>query len=99
MVAPYEHMGAIQEIPAETTAEMMELAQAAIRRLEAVYAPHGYNVGFNQGRVAGAGVEHHIHMHVVPRWGGDTNFMPVLGDTRVLPQSLEDSYAALRGRL
>jgi ATP adenylyltransferase len=55
------------------------------------------NVGFNQGRVAGAGVEHHIHMHVVPRWGGDTNFMPVLGDTRVMNQTLEDSYKTLRG--
>ncbi len=64
--------------------------------LERTYAPHGYNVGFNQGRVAGAGVEHHIHLHVVPRWGGDTNFMPVLADTRVMPQSLEDSYGALR---
>ena len=98
MVAPYDHIGAIQEIPAETTAEMMVLAQSAIRRLEDVYAPHGFNVGFNQGRVAGAGVEHHIHMHVVPRWGGDTNFMPVLADTRVMPQSLEESYEALRGR-
>ena len=76
---------------------MMALAQRAIGALEETYAPHGYNVGFNQGRVAGAGVEHHIHMHVVPRWGGDTNFMPVLGDTRVMPQSLEDSYEALRG--
>ena len=76
---------------------MMALSQQAIRGLEDRYAPHGYNVGFNQGRVAGAGVEHHIHMHVVPRWGGDTNFMPVLGDTRVMPQSLEESYETLRG--
>ena len=74
---------------------MMALAQRAMVGLEEVYSPQGYNVGFNQGRVAGAGVEHHIHMHVVPRWGGDTNFMPVLGDTRVMPQSLEDSFAAL----
>jgi ATP adenylyltransferase len=66
--------------------------------LDDEYAPHGYNVGFNQGRVAGAGVEHHIHMHVVPRWGGDTNFMPVISDTRVMPQSLADSWKALRGR-
>ena len=75
---------------------MMALAQRAMRGLEQRYAPHGYNVGFNQGRVAGAGVEHHIHMHVVPRWGGDTNFMPVLADTRVMPQSLEQSYETLR---
>ena len=97
MVAPYEHVGRIQELPAETVAEMMALSQRAMTRLEDVYAPHGYNVGFNQGRVAGAGVEHHIHMHVVPRWGGDTNFMPVIADTKVMPQTLEQSYEALRG--
>ncbi len=98
MVAPFEHIGAIQEIPAETTAEIMTLSQRAITILEETYAPHGFNVGFNQGRVAGAGVEHHIHMHVVPRWGGDTNFMPVLADTRVMPQTLEQSYEALAGK-
>ena len=76
---------------------MMSLSKQAMRILEATYSPHGYNVGFNQGRVAGAGVEHHIHMHVVPRWGGDTNFMPVLADTRVMPQTLEQSYEALAG--
>ena len=65
---------------------MMALAQRAMGRLEEVYSPHGYNVGFNQGRVAGAGVEHHIHMHVVPRWAGDNNFMPVIADTKVMPQ-------------
>ena len=97
MIAPYEHLGRLQELDAETTAEMMSLAQQAIGRLEESYEPHGYNVGFNQGRVAGAGFEHHIHMHVVPRWGGDTNFMPVIADTRVMPQSLEESYEALRG--
>ena len=78
---------------------MMALAQQGMRILESQYAPHGYNVGFNQGKVAGAGVEHHIHMHVVPRWGGDTNFMPVLADTRVMPQSLEQSYEALARQL
>lgn len=98
MIAPFEHVSAIQDLPPETTAEMMALAQRAIQVLEAKYEPHGFNVGFNQGRVAGAGVEHHIHMHVVPRWGGDTNFMPVLADTRVMPQSLEESYAALANR-
>ena len=98
MVAPFKHVGRLQDIDPAITAEMMALAQTAIVALEDRYAPHGYNVGFNQGRVAGAGVEHHIHMHVVPRWGGDTNFMPVLGDTRVMPQSLEDSYAALLGK-
>jgi ATP adenylyltransferase len=97
MVAPYEHLGALPDLDPETVAEMMALAQRAMVRLEQAYSPHGYNVGFNQGRVAGAGVEHHIHMHVVPRWGGDTNFMPVLADTRVMPQTLEQTYDALRG--
>jgi ATP adenylyltransferase len=97
MVAPYEHVGRLQEIPAETTAEMMALAQRAMSRLEEAYEPHGYNVGFNQGRVAGAGVEHHIHLHVVPRWAGDNNFMPVIADTKVMPQSIEQSYEALKG--
>jgi ATP adenylyltransferase len=97
MVAPYEHIGRLQDLPAETTAELMSLAQRAMSRLEEVYDPHGYNVGFNQGRVAGAGVEHHIHLHVVPRWGGDTNFMPVIADTRVMPQTLEQSFEALKG--
>jgi ATP adenylyltransferase len=97
MVAPFEHIPTIQELDGETLAEMMGLAQRAITILEDRYSPHGYNVGFNQGRVAGAGVEHHIHLHVVPRWGGDSNFMPVLADTRVMPQTLEQSYAALRG--
>jgi len=81
----------------ETLTEMMGLAQRAMDRLESVYDPHGYNVGFNQGRVAGAGVEHHIHMHVVPRWAGDNNFMPVIADTKVMPQSIEQSYEALKG--
>ena len=97
MVAPYEHSGALQEIDVETVAEMMALGQQAMRILEDAYSPHGYNVGFNQGRIAGAGFEGHIHMHVVPRWGGDTNFMPVLADTRVMPQTPQQSYEALRG--
>ena len=97
MVAPYEHLSRLQDVGAETLAEVMALAQRGMDRLEDVYDPHGYNVGFNQGRVAGAGFEYHIHMHVVPRWGGDTNFMPVIADTRVMPQSLEESYEALRG--
>jgi ATP adenylyltransferase len=97
MVAPYDHLSRLQDVAPETLAEVMGLAQTAMNRLEEVYDPQGYNVGINQGRVAGAGVEHHIHLHVVPRWGGDTNFMPVVADTRVMPQSLEDSYEAMKG--
>jgi ATP adenylyltransferase len=97
MVAPFEHIATLPELDADTSAEMMALAQRSMKLVEATYSPQGYNVGVNQGRVAGAGIEHHIHMHVVPRWGGDTNFMPVLADTRVMPQSLEESYEALSG--
>ncbi len=99
MVARYEHLGTLPELDAETIAEMMALAQRAMVVLEEAYEPHGYNVGLNQGRVAGAGVEDHIHLHVVPRWAGDTNYMPVLADTRVMPQSLEQSYETLEGAL
>jgi ATP adenylyltransferase len=97
MVAPFDHVARLQDLDGETTAEMMGLVQRAMAKLEETYDPHGYNVGVNQGRIAGAGFDGHIHMHVVPRWGGDTNFMPVLGDTRVMPQTLEQSYDALRG--
>jgi ATP adenylyltransferase len=79
-------------------AELMALASRAMAIIEETYGPEGYNVGFNQGRIAGAGFDSHIHMHVVPRWAGDTNYMPVLADTRVMPQSLEQSYAALKGK-
>jgi ATP adenylyltransferase len=97
MIAPYEHLASLPELDQPTVAEMMALAQRAIAELEQRYSPHGFNVGFNQGRVAGAGVEHHIHMHVVPRWGGDTNFMPVLADTRVMAQTPQQTYETLRG--
>ena len=97
MVMPFEHIGRLQDFEPAVTAEMMGLAQQAMRRMEAVYSPEGFNVGLNQGRAAGAGVEGHIHLHVVPRWAGDNNYMPVLADTRVMPQSLEESYDVLKG--
>ncbi len=97
MVAPYAHLGRVQEIEPEVMAEMTGLAQRGMTVLEGIYAPEGFNLGINQGRVAGAGVEGHIHLHVVPRWAGDNNYMPVLADTRVMPQSLEESYDALLG--
>jgi ATP adenylyltransferase len=95
MVAPFAHLGRFQEIEPEVTAELVALAQRAMGVLEEVYEPEGFNVGLNQGRVAGAGVEGHIHLHVVPRWAGDNNYMPVIAETRVMPQSLEESYDAL----
>jgi ATP adenylyltransferase len=99
MVTPYAHVGRFQDLEPEVTAEISSLAQRAMDRLESVYDPEGFNLGLNQGRVAGAGVDGHVHMHVVPRWAGDNNYMPVLADTRVMPQSLEESYDALAGGL
>jgi ATP adenylyltransferase len=98
MVAPYAHLATLPDLDAESVAEMMALAQKAITVLDEVYEPQGYNAGLNQGRIAGAGFADHIHLHVVPRWAGDTNYMPVLADTRVMPQSLEDSYDSLVGK-
>jgi ATP adenylyltransferase len=92
MVSPYRHVPSIEELDEPALLELMTMTQAALAALRTAYAPEGFNLGVNQGKVAGAGVEHHVHLHIVPRWGADTNFMPVIGDTRVLPQSLEDSY-------
>jgi ATP adenylyltransferase len=97
MLAPYEHVPAIEDLDADTLLELMTLTQRSIAALRAAYDPEGFNLGINQGKVAGAGFDDHVHLHVVPRWGGDTNFMPVIGHARVLPESLADSYAALRG--
>jgi ATP adenylyltransferase len=99
MIAPYEHLPRLQDLDEATMAETMSLAQRAMKRLDEAYGPEGYNVGFNQGRVAGAGFDGHIHLHVVPRWAGDTNYMPVLADTKVMPQTLEESYELLKGSL
>jgi ATP adenylyltransferase len=96
MIAPYEHTGDLAGLEDDTAAELMGLTQQSLRALDSAYGPDGYNVGVNLGRIAGAGIADHVHVHVVPRWAGDTNFMPVLGDTRVMPQSLEDSFAAVR---
>jgi ATP adenylyltransferase len=96
MVAPYEHTPGLEELDDETAHELMSLTQRSLRALASAYHPDGYNVGVNLGAVAGAGMADHVHVHVVPRWGGDTNFMPVVGDTRVIPEKLEESYRTLR---
>jgi ATP adenylyltransferase len=92
MISPYRHVPAIEELEGDALLELMTMAQSGIAALREAYGPEGFNLGINQGKVAGAGVEHHIHLHVVPRWGADTNFMPVIANTRVLPQSLDASY-------
>jgi ATP adenylyltransferase len=95
MVAPYEHVPSLGDLGEPELLELMTLTQRSLAAIREAYGPEGFNVGVNEGKVAGAGVEEHVHLHVVPRWGGDTNFMPVVGNTRVLPQSLDDSYATL----
>jgi len=92
MVIPYQHTADFTELPAETLQEMMALAKLAIRALQCVMRPDGFNMGMNLGRPAGAGIAEHLHLHIVPRWQGDTNFMPVIGNTRVLPESLERTW-------
>jgi len=99
MAALNRHVGSLEEASPEELGQLMELVQAAVRALGSGYKPDGYNVGFNQGRAAGAGVPGHLHIHIVPRWSGDTNFMPVVGDTRVLPESLDTTYDRLLATL
>ncbi|HEY8283788.1 MAG TPA: HIT domain-containing protein [Chloroflexota bacterium] len=95
MVVPYAHRAGVDELSEEVVGEFMALTQRAIGVLRDAIAPTGFNIGINQGVSAGAGVADHVHLHVVPRWVGDTNFMPVLGATRVLPDSLAGSYRLL----
>jgi ATP adenylyltransferase len=96
MVVANRHVGRLAGLDAAELAEIMRLTQAAERALDAAYRPHAYNVGLNLGKPAGAGVLDHLHLHVVPRWDGDTNFMSVVGDTRVLPEELPATAARLR---
>jgi ATP adenylyltransferase len=98
MVAPFRHVGELEGLTDDEVLDGGRLQQAAVRALREEMAPHGFNVGMNLGRVAGAGIPDHVHWHVVPRWNGDTNFTTVLGETRVLPESLEDTYRKLRAR-
>ncbi len=96
MVVPYEHQQSLAGLPPETAHEMMDLAQRAERALTEVYQPDGFNFGLNLGKSAGAGVAGHVHLHALPRWTGDTNFMTVVGETRVLPEDLAVTWERLR---
>ncbi|MGI9018266.1 MAG: HIT family protein [Euzebya sp.] len=96
MVIPYEHTDDYTCLTAEVTHEMARLTQRVIGVLRATVAPHGVNVGMNLGTAAGAGIADHLHQHVVPRWGGDTNFMPVIGQTRILPELMHNTYELLK---
>ena len=95
LVCPYRHLADYTELTDQETAELAGFTRRAMRVIRAVSSPHGFNIGMNQGEVAGAGIAAHLHQHVVPRWGGDANFMPVIGRTKVLPQLLGDTRAML----
>lgn len=95
MVVPYRHHPRVGDLSDSEKLELMKLLELTMRAQEMAFHPEGTNVGMNLGRVAGAGIEDHLHIHVVPRWVGDTNFMPVLGDTKVIPEHLEATYQRL----
>jgi ATP adenylyltransferase len=96
MVAPLRHVGELHDLEEAESTDLMSVTSRAVDIIAEALGPHGFNLGINLGRVAGAGIPGHLHMHVVPRWGGDTNYMTVVGDTKVLPEMLEDTYAKLR---
>jgi ATP adenylyltransferase len=96
MVVPFEHKANLEELNPQTRAELMELTTLCMTILRGVYNPQAFNMGANIGEAAGAGVKEHVHIHIVPRWRGDTNFMSTLGETRVLPELLEDTYQRVK---
>jgi ATP adenylyltransferase len=96
MVMPYAHLDRLAALPPDSAHELMDLAQRTERALDHAYKPHGFNFGLNVGKAAGAGVAGHLHLHAMPRWFGDTNFMTTVGETRVLPEDLETTWRRLR---
>lgn len=96
MILPYKHAPRLDDLDAETRAEMMELVNRGTQVLGQIYNPQGFNIGINMGEAAGAGIEEHIHIHIVPRWSGDTNYMTAVGDTRVVPEPLEETYRQVK---
>src|SRR5579884_4140727 len=99
LIAPYQHVGSIEQLDAETLNELMAQVQLALRALRLAMNPDGFNMGINEGKVAGAGFAEHVHFHVVPRWNGDTNFMPVIADIKVIPEHLDSVYQKLKEAL
>jgi ATP adenylyltransferase len=95
MVAPYAHTGDLANLDSDIANELMAVTQRSLTAIQQAYSPEAFNVGLNLGRVAGAGVPEHLHVHVVPRWGGDTNFMPLVAQTKVLPETLRQTYDRL----
>lgn len=99
MISPYAHVAELARCDAETLAEMMQVAQHVEKALHQLYKPDGMNAGLNLGRAAGAGVAHHLHLHALPRWFGDTNFMSIIGETRVHPEALQTTFERMRAAL
>jgi len=95
MIAPLEHTADLKDLPLETGSEMWELTTKTVELLKAAIRPEGFNIGLNLGKVSGAGLKTHLHIHIVPRWSGDTNFMPILSNTRVISQELSETYSEL----
>jgi ATP adenylyltransferase len=98
LVLPVRHVGDLEDLTEEEQGAVDGMLRRSVRALRETSDPQGFNIGLNLGRAAGAGIPEHLHWHVVPRWGGDTNFMPVVGQTRVLPELLQETYAKLRPR-
>ena len=98
MVVPFEHVGDLDAVSKTTSNELMDLTKRAQTALRQAYKPEGLNIGMNIGRAAGAGIADHVHIHVLPRWVGDTNFMTSVADMRVLPEDLDTTYQKLRGK-
>jgi len=96
MIVPYEHKPSLELLETDSRAEIMDLAARAIQVLQEIYLPQGFNLGMNIGNAAGAGISEHVHLHVVPRWVGDTNFMSSVSQTRVLPELLEETYRRVK---
>lgn len=99
LVAPKRHVGDIEELAVDEMQELFAVTQRMVRVQRSAFNPDGFNVGINLGKIAGAGIPGHLHIHIVPRWGGDTNFMPVLGDVRVISEALEITYTKLKQAL
>jgi ATP adenylyltransferase len=99
MVSPYRHVGELECLECEEREELMDLTVLAVEAVKVAMRPQGFNLGMNLGKVSGAGYDEHLHMHVVPRWQGDTNFMPVVAETKVMPESLEENYTRLKEAL
>jgi len=98
MIAPYRHVASLDELTNEELHEHIEIVSRSIKVLRQLFNPGGFNLGINMGKAAGAGIEDHVHTHIVPRWQGDTNFMPIISDTKVIPEALAETYNRLKGK-